>query len=206
VNFQKRLNASTAAREEFSVHPKTFIFVDRKTGTRRFEVKADPKGRLPVDQAVSLLVAHCLMRRQLPDDFNVMVATGENLLDGLRQIAMKLIQACPVIDASVRLTNRQEEVLREILRSLSNKEIAMKLNVSERTVKFHVSALLWKFGVDKRTSLILMAGDFQSSLIVPSELNIPQLVAGGEHGVGQEIRNSREKMGRVADLDRRSHR
>ncbi len=205
MNGQKRLNASRAAQEEFSVHPRAFIFFDKRTGARRFEVKADLKGHLPVDQAVSLLVAHCLMRRQVPEDFTVMVATGENLLDGLRQVAMKLIQACPPIDASVQLTNRQEEVLREILQSLSNKEIAMKLNLSERTVKFHVSALLWKFGVDKRTSLILVAGDFHSGMKVPAKLNIPQLVAGRNHGVGQEIGNSREKVGQLTDLERRSH-
>ena len=40
-------------------------------------------GRMPVDQAVSLLVAHCLMRQQVPNDFDVMVAGGENLFVGI---------------------------------------------------------------------------------------------------------------------------
>ena len=39
--------------------------------------------------------------------------------------------------------------------NLSNKEIAVRLNISERTVKFHVSALLEKFHVESRIRLIL---------------------------------------------------
>ncbi|HXV60786.1 MAG TPA: LuxR C-terminal-related transcriptional regulator [Vicinamibacteria bacterium] len=37
---------------------------------------------------------------------------------------------------------------------LSNKEIASKLAISDRTVKFHVSNLLTKFGVERRQHLI----------------------------------------------------
>jgi len=44
-------------------------------------------------------------------------------------------------------------VLDCILQSHSNKEIAAKLNVAERTVKFHVSSLLAKFGVADRVAL-----------------------------------------------------
>ena len=38
-----------------------------------------------------------------------------------------------------------------------SKEIAAKLNISARTVKFHVSALLAKFNVRNRLSLMLKA-------------------------------------------------
>jgi len=37
-----------------------------------------------------------------------------------------------------------------------DKEIASKLNIAERTVKFHVSNLLNKFGVRRRADLILL--------------------------------------------------
>jgi DNA-binding CsgD family transcriptional regulator len=40
--------------------------------------------------------------------------------------------------------------------NLANKEIGNKLNISERTVKFHVSNLLNKFGVRRRADLILL--------------------------------------------------
>lgn len=53
------------------------------------------------------------------------------------------------------LSRREREVLITILQGLSNKEIGTKLNISERTVKFHVSNLLAKFGVQRRSDLIL---------------------------------------------------
>jgi DNA-binding CsgD family transcriptional regulator len=53
----------------------------------------------------------------------------------------------------VDLSPRQQQVFRELLQDLSNKEIASNLNMAERTVKFHVSALLLKFGVSSRRQL-----------------------------------------------------
>jgi DNA-binding NarL/FixJ family response regulator len=54
------------------------------------------------------------------------------------------------------LTQREREVLEGLLQNLQNKEIAKKLQISERTAKFHVSNLLAKFGVQRRADLILL--------------------------------------------------
>lgn len=54
------------------------------------------------------------------------------------------------------LTGREREVLEALLQNLLNKEIAKKLQISERTAKFHVSNLLAKFGVQRRADLILL--------------------------------------------------
>ena len=51
---------------------------------------------------------------------------------------------------------REQEVLDSLLENLANKEIASRFNISERTVKFHVSNLLSKFGVRRRADLILL--------------------------------------------------
>jgi DNA-binding NarL/FixJ family response regulator len=53
------------------------------------------------------------------------------------------------------ISPRESEVLAALLQNLSNKEIAARLNISERTVKFHVSNLLAKFAVARRSDLIL---------------------------------------------------
>lgn len=53
------------------------------------------------------------------------------------------------------LSRREQEVLEALLENLANKEIANRLNISERTVKFHVSNLLGKFRVQRRHDLIL---------------------------------------------------
>lgn len=57
----------------------------------------------------------------------------------------------------VGLSVRENDVLDCLLENLSNKEIGSRLNISERTVKFHVSNLLGKFGVQRRADLILQA-------------------------------------------------
>jgi len=59
-------------------------------------------------------------------------------------------------DAVTNLSRREQEVLDSLLENLSNKEIASRLNIAERTVKFHVSNLLNKFGVRRRADLILL--------------------------------------------------
>ncbi len=55
------------------------------------------------------------------------------------------------------LTQREQEVMTNLLRNSSNKEIAHRLQISERTAKFHVSNVLAKYGVRRRADLILLA-------------------------------------------------
>ena len=158
----KKFELGLGVGHGFAVHPKRFVFFDRKTGTRRFEVKASEDGSTPMDQAVSLLAIHCVARQQMPRDFSVMVAVGEDLVDGLVGRATQLIGSCSDRKAPVPLSRRQYEVLSAVAQNLSNKEIAGRLNVSVRTVKFHVSALLGKFEVRGRVDLMLEAGDLLS--------------------------------------------
>jgi DNA-binding NarL/FixJ family response regulator len=52
------------------------------------------------------------------------------------------------------LTARESQILQMVIRRLSNKEIAQVLDISERTVKFHVSNLLNKLAVNSRQEVI----------------------------------------------------
>ncbi len=53
------------------------------------------------------------------------------------------------------LTPQQTRVLGMLAEGLLNKQIAYELNVSEATIKAHVSAILQKLGVDSRTQAVI---------------------------------------------------
>jgi DNA-binding NarL/FixJ family response regulator len=55
------------------------------------------------------------------------------------------------------LTPRERDVLRHVAMGLLNKEIADVLHISERTVKFHISAILSKLGAGNRTEAVALA-------------------------------------------------
>jgi DNA-binding CsgD family transcriptional regulator len=131
-----------------------FFFYEKNTGVAHFHVETGPDGRFPVDQAAGLLAMHCMVRGQSPSDYVVMVQAEREMLEGLNEKAHKLLQSGKSVRSQVSLTRREEEVLAGLMHSLANKEIASNLNLSERTVKFHVSSLLAKFRVRGRMELV----------------------------------------------------
>jgi DNA-binding NarL/FixJ family response regulator len=57
-------------------------------------------------------------------------------------------------DMSEPLTAREQEVLRLMSEGLGNKRIAGRLNISDHTVKFHISSILGKLSVNSRTEAV----------------------------------------------------
>jgi DNA-binding CsgD family transcriptional regulator len=146
-----------------------FFFYEKNTGVSHFHVEAGPEGQFPVEQAAGLLAMHCMVRGQSPRDYVVMVQADPDSLEGLAEKAEQLLQAGRSVGSSVKLTRREEEVLGGVMRSLANKEIAASLNLSERTVKFHVSSLLAKFRVRGRMELVREATRHTASPLVPPQ-------------------------------------
>ena len=61
----------------------------------------------------------------------------------------------PVPDGLAELTQREREIVHLIVEGGSNKEVASSLNISERTVKGHLSNVFQKLGVADRLKLVL---------------------------------------------------
>ncbi len=152
-----------------------YFFYEKNSGVAYFHVEAGPDGRFPVDQAAGLLAMHCMVRGQSTSDYVVMVQAEDEVLGGLHEKANQLLEAGKSLGGQVKLTRREDEVLCGLMRSLANKEIAANLNLSERTVKFHVSSLLAKFRVRGRMELVR-----EASRQTAGGMPMPMAVAAGE--------------------------
>lgn len=94
-------------------------------------------------------------------------ASPKNILSALRLVLAGEIYVPPLMldlapaadgglgraipEAGERLTERQTEVLRQLCRGLSNKEISRELELSEKTTKSHITAIFKALGVVNRT-------------------------------------------------------
>ena len=80
-----------------------------------------------------------------------------------RSVAVRLLADQEQRTPLQPLTEREMEVLRQVALGHSNKEIALALEIAEKTVKAHVGSVLSKMGVASRTQAALMA--VQSGLV-----------------------------------------
>ena len=97
-------------------------------------------------------------RAELFNAVRVVYAGGSLLQPVVASRLMRQVsQAREDTTSAVSLTPREGEVLQLLGRGLQNKEIAAELHISERTVKFHISALLHKFDAGNRTEIVARA-------------------------------------------------
>jgi DNA-binding NarL/FixJ family response regulator len=106
------------------------------------------------------------------DYLNTIARPARESLQDLIVKAQRVLEARNGTEAIVKLSRREAEVLDGVLRALANKEIAFELNLTERTVKFHVSRLLAKFKVRSRMDLI-SEGSLQVVKPLPKAVGVP---------------------------------
>jgi DNA-binding CsgD family transcriptional regulator len=137
-----------------------FVFCDKATGVSQFRAESDVNLESTVERIAGLLAMQCLVRGQEPRDFEVMVPAQGILVEQLVSRAQTLLEEGRAVACPGSLSPRQKEILHSVLRNKANKEIATVLNITVRTVKFHISALLSKFGVENRGELARRAAGF----------------------------------------------
>lgn len=154
----------------------TFVFCERTTGVAQFRAESNVALDSAVESTAALLAMQCLVRGQNPGDFEIMIPADKDLANRLMARADELLEQGRTIAGPATLSPRQREILNAVLCNHANKEIAARLNISVRTVKFHVSSLLSKFGVENRAELARRAAGFLQPLL--QELQTPYVVRG----------------------------
>lgn len=76
-------------------------------------------------------------------------------------IASKLLRQVQRDTSLVELTPREHEVLQQLAQGFANKQIAYTLNITERTVKFHLNSIFQKLGAHNRTEAVSIAYERQ---------------------------------------------
>jgi two-component system nitrate/nitrite response regulator NarL len=90
---------------------------------------------------------------------SVAVASGLCALDeaSLENLLMPVAHQAPAEPDTAFLTPREREVLELLAEGLSNKLVALRLDISEHTAKFHVNSILEKLEADTRTDAVVRA-------------------------------------------------
>jgi NarL family two-component system response regulator LiaR len=86
------------------------------------------------------------------------------------KVAIRLAHEISHPDSTENLTDRENEVLCALAHGLSNQEIAEEFNISEKTVKAHVSNILDKLNLPSRTRAALYA--IKTGLVSLDEIDI----------------------------------
>jgi DNA-binding NarL/FixJ family response regulator len=150
--------------------PELVVFYEKTTGAIQFRAKPETDLSSSVDRFASLLAMQCLVRGHNPDDLMVLVPAEPSLVERLISRARDLLDEGRAIPTPASLSPRQKEVLHSVICNKANKEIASKLNITVRTVKFHISTLLSKFGVQSRSELARRA----AGLVRPGTADTPE--------------------------------
>jgi DNA-binding NarL/FixJ family response regulator len=82
---------------------------------------------------------------------DVLISTIRSVHAGKSCIPPVIAQKLAERMSTEQLTHREQDVLEQIVRGKSNKEIGVELDISEATVKTHINSLLGKLGVTDRT-------------------------------------------------------
>lgn len=99
-----------------------------------------------------------LLKDSSPDElFHAIHSVHRGNLSLPQDLAVSLLQPPPAATALNDLTNREIDVLKQLARGQSNRDIANTLSISTTTVRTHVSSLLTKLGFSNRTQLALFA-------------------------------------------------
>jgi len=133
------------------------VRLETDTETARLTVQDDGRGFSLGDALQAGAQGYLLKGAPREEIFTALrtVSAGGALIPPV--VASKLLRQVRAAESPDALTPREKEVLGLVAAGHANREIATRLGISERTVKFHVSAILSKLGASNRTQAVRIA-------------------------------------------------
>jgi len=161
------------SRKHETNSPSVFVFCEKSTGAARFHAEANSDPEYIIERMAGLLAVQCLVRGSDPSDFAILVPAESALGSRLVGRAKELLEQGRAAASPATLSPRQREILQSVMSNRANKEIASLLNITVRTVKFHISQLLSKFGAENRSELVRRAAaHFRPDGVEPEHVNL----------------------------------
>ena len=143
--------------------------VRMETPAARFIVLTTYDGDEDIFRALQAGARAYLLKGMTTDD---LVSTIRAVHAGRSHIPPAIAQRLAERVGTEELTPREFDVLEQIVRGCSNKEIATALDISEATVKTHINSLLGKLGVTDRTQAATAA--IQRGIVTLESLRKPK--------------------------------
>jgi len=143
--------------------------VRMETPQARFIVLTTYDGDEDIFRALQAGARAYLLKGMTTDD---LVSTIRAVHAGRSHIPPAIAQRLAERVGTEELTPREFDVLEQIVRGCSNKEIATALDISEATVKTHINSLLGKLGVTDRTQAATAA--IQRGIVTLESLRKPK--------------------------------
>lgn len=162
---RERILSKFVGRKKLKENESKFFVFCEKTGSKaQFQADTACDVNNAVERMAGLLAIQCLVKGHDPDDFVVLVPADSTLSGRMLSRAKQLLHEGRAALDPPSLSPRQSEILHSVIRNQANKEIASRLNITVRTVKFHISSLLNKFGVENRGELARRASGLMASI------------------------------------------
>lgn len=101
-----------------------------------------------------------IAERQLVELGDKKVTSLDDLVTVIRVnggLFLKLKEALEVMPRASELSSREKEILSYVARGKSNKQIANLFQISEHTVKNHLTSIMWKLNANDRTHAVVIA-------------------------------------------------
>ncbi|MCR6712967.1 MAG: response regulator transcription factor [Demequina sp.] len=159
-------NVAQGVRRAVAVRPQVILSDLRLPDGTGLDVIAQVRQSLPETRVVVLTSydddeARAAARAAGADVFLAKTAGSAEVLQAVRDAASGREHGQHIAvhedDAIARLTPMERRVLELVGEGLANKEIADQLGIAEKTVKNHVTSVLAKMGLQRRTQVVAWA-------------------------------------------------